>query len=265
MDALPRYLLDSGYQNPTDAPNTPFQVAHRTESTAFEWAVRQPKLMQDFNLWMRAQRTGQETWLDVFPSGRFAQDEESEAPLFVDIGGGVGHQCAALKARFPSITRRVILQDLPKAIEHAIPTDGVEPMIHNFWSERPVKGILASNPCWKMADHSRTRSLVYYMRNVLHDYPDKKCVALLHNTMAAMSKVSKILIDEMILPNVGTHWQAAQLNVGMMSSLAAMERSKSQWYTLMESAKSTIEEVYPYTAELHDSVMVVALRQEFVQ
>ena len=144
--ALPRFLADSSYQNPSDARNTPFQIAHHTESTAFEWAMCQPDLMQDFNLWMRAQRTGQKSWLDVFPPERLAPDGESEAPFFVDIGGGIGHQCAALKARFPSITRRVVLQDLPKAIEHAIPTDGVEPMVHDFWSEQPVKGILALNP-----------------------------------------------------------------------------------------------------------------------
>ena len=105
----------------------------------------------------------------------------------------------------------------------------------------------------------------YYLRNVLHDYPDEKCIVLLHNTVAAMSKGSKILIDEMILPDVGTRWQAAQLDIGMMSSLAAMERSKRQWYALMDSADLMIEEVYPYTAELHDSVMVVVPKQKFVQ
>ena len=102
------------------------------------------------------------------------------------------------------------------------------------------------------------------MRNVLHDYPDDKCIALLHNTVAAMSKGSSILIDEMILPDVGRRWQAAQLDISMMSSLAAMERSKKQWYTLMDSASLMIEEVYPYTAELDDSVMVVVPKHKFV-
>ena len=216
-----------------------------------------PQVMRDFNLWMSVQRMGQKSWLDVFPSQRFMQDETSEAPLFVDVGGGIGHQCAALKARFPNIARQVVLQDLLGAIEHAIPTDGVEPMVHDFWSEQPVKGMQLRASIGKWLTMIVEGASFYYLRNVLHDYPDEKCIVLLHNTMAAMSKVSRILIDEMILPNVGTNWQAAQLDIGMMSSLAAMERSENQWRALLDSAGMLIEEVYTYTEELRDSVIVV--------
>lgn len=98
------------------------------------------------------------------------------------------------------------------------------------------------------------------MRNVLHDYPDARCVKLLHKTMAAMSKDSVILIDEMILPNTGTHWQAAQLDISMMSSLAAMERSEEQWYTLLNLAGLKIQKIYTYTEELRDSIIVAIPR-----
>jgi len=86
---------------------------------------------------MLAQRAGERTWLDVVPHEYLTNN--GETPLFVDIGGGVGHQCAALLTSFPEIRRRVVLQDLQPAIGHALPTVGVECMVHDFWEDQPIK------------------------------------------------------------------------------------------------------------------------------
>lgn len=96
--------------------------------------------MQDFNLWMTVQRENQKTWLDVFPLEGLSRDPHLEAPLFVDIGGGLGQQCAALKRKIPTITRRIVLQDLPTTIAHAVTVEGIEHMEHDFWNPQPVKG-----------------------------------------------------------------------------------------------------------------------------
>lgn len=44
--------------------------------------------------------------------------------------------------------------------------------------------------------------------------------------MAAMDKDSAILIYDMILPNEKAPWRATQLDLLVMSALAAMERSE---------------------------------------
>jgi len=88
---------------------------------------------------MVAQRAGEKTWLDVIPESLISRDADSTSPLFVDIGGGVGHQCAALLARYPSISRGILLQDLAPVIAHALPTPGVSALPHDFWAEQPVK------------------------------------------------------------------------------------------------------------------------------
>ena len=95
----------------------------------------------------------------------------------------------------------------------------------------------------------------YYMRNIMHDYPDEKCKEILRHTMDAMSKDSVILIDDMILPNSGTHWHAAQLDMAMMSTVSVMERSEKQWRALLDSAGLKIAKVYTYTEELRDSII----------
>ena len=93
------------------------------------------------------------------------------------------------------------------------------------------------------------------MRNIIHDYPDDKSRIILKNTMAALDKDSVILIDDMVLPNKGVHWQAAQLDMQMMASLASMERTKDQWYALIESAGLKINNIWTYTTSLRDSII----------
>ena len=140
---LPQFLVDTNYQNPSDAANTPFQRAHKTDLPPFVWILNHPFNFESFVQWMTAQREGQPIWLDVFPVEELlCHNLEPETPLFVDIGGGIGHQCAAFKSRFPHLPGRVILQDLPQTLPQVIPTPGVEATPHDFWTPQPVKGKL---------------------------------------------------------------------------------------------------------------------------
>ena len=95
------------------------------------------------------------------------------------------------------------------------------------------------------------------MRNVLHDYPDNKCVKLLQQISKAMDENSVILIDEMILPDQGVNWHQAQLDIAMMAFLSSMERSRSQWESFLNSADLKLAKFFTYVEELQDTVMVV--------
>ena len=74
--------------------------------------------------------------------------------------------------------------------------------------------------------------------------------------MSAMDKDSVILLDEMVLPDVGAHWQAVQLDILMMSAVAAVERTRKQWYALLEAAGLKVVKIVTYTALLKDSIIV---------
>ena len=81
-------------------------------------------------------------FLDVYPfRWEHCNDLNPETPIFVDIGGGIGHQCLELKKRLPDVPGRVVLQDLPPVIAQALPCDGVENTVHDFRTEQPIKGI----------------------------------------------------------------------------------------------------------------------------
>lgn len=90
----------------------------------------------------------------------------------------------------------------------------------------------------------------------MHDHPDYTCIVILRQIMKAMDKDSVILIDDMIIPNKGARWQATQLDLTMMASLGAIERTEKQWYSLMDSAGLKIKSICTYTPELRDSIIV---------
>lgn len=170
----------------------------------------------------------------------FLQEASTSKPIFVDVGGGLGNQCLDLKQRLPQITRPMVVEDLAAVISQAPHVDGVDYRVHNFWDTQPIKG-----------------ASFYYLRRILHDYPDAKCIELLRLQAAAMSSGSTILVDEIVLPDVGVHWQAAEMDLALMSILASMERTKGQWSQLVKEAGLSIQEIYTYSSVLESSVMIL--------
>jgi hypothetical protein len=257
---LPKFLRETSYRNVSDSTHCPWHLAHNTTQSPFLWLRNHPADMDYFLTWMTAQREGMPTWLEVFPfEKKLCQNLEPETPLFVDIGGGVGHQCLALKDKHSQVSGRVILQDLPQVIEQAMAGAGIEPMAYDFWTPQPIKGLSKNTaPCWLLWLIEHLGARAYYMRNIMHDWPDDACIKILQNTMSAMTADSVILIDEMIIPETNAHWRATQLDITLMACLAAQERTKKQWHRLLKAAGLDILDIYTYTAELQDSIIVAA-------
>jgi hypothetical protein len=107
---------------------------------AFAWFENHPENLKHFNDYMALRRGPEISWLSVYPVREEAAGWEAEKPLYVNIGGGIGHQCAQFVDRYPDVPGRIILQDMPHSIEKALPTPGVEAVVHNFFDPQPVKG-----------------------------------------------------------------------------------------------------------------------------
>ena len=130
------------YQDITDPYHTVFQDAWNTDLGALEWFAHHSQELDYFNQYMAARREGAaETWLSIYPVEDETRGWDPEAPVYVDIGGSIGHQCSAFKAKYPQLPGRVILQDLPHSIKYALRTPGVESMDHDIFKPQPVKGI----------------------------------------------------------------------------------------------------------------------------
>ena len=100
---------------------------------------------------------------------------------------------------------------------------------------------------------------VYYLRSILHDWPDDKCKLILKHLASAMKPgYSKILINELILPDQGCGIIPAQLDMTMMVCLGAMERSEKQWHELVGSAGLKIEKIWTDASDA-DGIIELAL------
>jgi hypothetical protein len=105
----------------------------------------------------------------------------------VDVGGSHGQVAIAIAKRFPEVT--CIVQDLPDTIcglQDHIPGDlkgRILGMQHDFLTPQTVRG----------AD-------VFLLRWILHDWSDKYCIEILRNLIPGLKKGSKIIINDVVIP-----------------------------------------------------------------
>lgn len=104
---------------------------------------------------------------------------------------------------------------------------------------------------------SSTGASFYYLRRILHDWPDSDSLKILGNLAAAMTANSRILIDEVVLPDVNAHWQAAMQDLAMGIELGGKERTRAQWESLVLQAGLQIAHVHTYNQVLYNSVIVL--------
>lgn len=91
---------------------------------------------------MTVQREGIPSWLDMYPFEKEVAQLKLKPKdlMFVDVGGGVGHQCRLLKETHPNLPGRIINEDLAGTIERAEPFEGVEHVAQDFFQPQTIKG-----------------------------------------------------------------------------------------------------------------------------
>ncbi len=98
----------------------------------------------------------------------------------------------------------------------------------------------------------------YYLRNVLHDWPDTQCREILQRTASAMKKdYSKLLINEWCLRDRGSSVYATFLDINMMAVCAGMERTETQWEDLLKSSGLRISKIW--SASSHGESLIEAV------
>ncbi|CAG9950381.1 unnamed protein product, partial [Clonostachys rosea f. rosea IK726] len=240
--SLPDFLEQIGYTNPVAETHTAFKLAFNTDLNAYAWFGQNPTQLNHFNTYMALRRNPDSTWLSVYPVAEEAAAWPSEKPLYVNIGGGVGHQCAQFREKYPDLPGRIVLQDLPHSVAQALPTPGVENMAHNILEPQPVVG-----------------AKFYYLRAVLHNHPPHTIRLVVENIKAAMGPDSVLLIDEMVFPEKEVNFNTASIDMTMLSVFASMERTEAQWRLVFEDVGLELVRTYTYYPRNYESVMDVRL------
>jgi demethylsterigmatocystin 6-O-methyltransferase len=77
----------------------------------------------------------------------------------------------------------------------------------------------------------------------------------LQNLVPAMAPESRIMIDEVFLPDSKVPWQCAFMDLTMTSSLGGCERSKEEWGSLLDRAGLRIVGVHTYDDVRRNSII----------
>lgn len=142
------------------------------------------------------------------------------------------------------------MQELPHAVhlakQQGLEADGrIEAMAHDMFTPQPIKGARA-----------------YYMRSVLHDWPDHKVLEVLQQLKAVMTPgYSRLLLNEFVIRNEKPDWRASSVDVLLMVLMCAHERSEREWRQLISQAGLTITNIYT-KYECTESVIEVMLEND---
>lgn len=226
LATMPEYLEATGFKN-VEGPPGPFQHSRNTADGMFPWLMKNPAMMTNFNAFMAGSLETRQDWFSTFPVDEIILKDvirdDPEAVLLVDIGGGEGHDIQAFHDAFPTAPGKLVLQDLPLVIDNIKEnklSHAIMQQKHDFFQEQPQKGARA-----------------YYLRYIFHDWPDKDCLVILKQIVAAMKPgYSKLLIFEWVLPAKNAPLYPSLLDVNMMALLNGMERTEEQWKTLLSQA-----------------------------
>lgn len=165
----------------------------------------------------------------------------------VDVGVGLGHVGDKIARRVKSGVE-IVVQDQPSVIEQRRRIhDSLTFQVYDFFhGEQPVVG-----------------AKVYYLRHILHDWPDEICRTILRPLHHAMDSDSKVLICELVVKRdsfwaVGKNdrdlvegwgpekrfWGVRSMTMSMLFN--AKERTDAQWRALLNSAGFKVCQVYGY-------------------
>lgn len=140
---MPEFHRSHRFKDPDAADDGPFQLAFKTSKTAFDFMPELPQHTSEaFYKYMEARTRYSKSWLSTYP---FLQEIGQSGPddvVFVDVGGGFGHQCLDLRKTFPDLQGRVVLQDLQYPVDTRLKDAGVEGMVHDAFKPQPIQGLL---------------------------------------------------------------------------------------------------------------------------
>ena len=231
-------LLKNG---PNEAgQKTAFQVGQCTTKTYYDWLESHPEQHAAFYGYMAAMHVVASKWTDVVNfDEEIACDAQTNEPVFVDVGGGDGSQCIEVQM-VHKLGGKTILQDRANVIEKAFKAReaGVETMVHDFFTEQPVRGARA-----------------YFIQFVLLNWDNDDCVRLLASQASAMSSKSVLMIVDYVQ---GHRWEreGAPLEPDLYTPAVALSarachdakgRSRADYRELLERAGLELKDIRVFT------------------
>jgi hypothetical protein len=229
FQSLPYFLKQEGFKNPTDVTKSNWQFWKGTSDSFFQDVGNNPSLASHFHDAMKCHSKYNLTpWTDVYTDPIVEVAKPGRA-LVVDIGGSKGHDLEKFRLRHPDIPEgSLVLQDLPDIVADVKTDPVISVHPYDFFTPQPVKG-----------------ARIYFMHNVLHDWPDEVATKIIKNVAEGMEKgYSKLLIHESLISTLAPLARVTTSDITMMACLSAKERTEAEWRDLIKNAGLQVVKIW---------------------
>ncbi|TGZ77323.1 S-adenosyl-L-methionine-dependent methyltransferase [Ascodesmis nigricans] len=170
------------------------------------------------------------SFADIFPFDTLSKS--NKPATIVDVGGGEGHIMVNVARRYPEANLKFVVQDLQFNVTMGERKLAVELQPRFIWM--PHDFFDGTQPV-KHAD-------AYFLRHILHDWPDRHCQQILSPIVEAMDPgVSRLLISDMVVPEMSTSKLIAHRDLLMMAHTTGMERTEAQFVALFRSVDTRLQ------------------------
>lgn len=159
----------------------------------------------------------------------------------VDVGGGNGSQLVAILRAKPAM--RGILFDLPHVIERTR-----APIVAAGLGERC--DLIAGSFFESVPPAPDGGSAAYFMRHIIHDWEDEKCLAILRNCHRAMAPDGRLLVVESIIPPGNEPFAGKFLDLVMLLIPGGKERTEEEFRSLFHQGGFDVTRIVPTTCEV---------------
>jgi hypothetical protein len=152
----------------------------------------------------------------------------------VDIAGGHGILLAAILEAHPK--PRAVLFELPAVIEET--RTRLAPAIRGRLD-------LTSGDFFKAVPEGGD---VYMLKNIVHDWDDERAIAILKNCRRAMSRSSRLLVIEGVVPTGNSPSPTKIMDMNMLVHTGGRERTEAEHRALLGKSGFRVERIIPVSA-----------------
>jgi hypothetical protein len=156
------------------------------------------------------------------------------ANVVVDVGGGQGSVVAAILQRYPNM--RGVLFDLDYVVRAAKP-----------YLESMGLGKRCDIVAGSFFETVPEGGDVYVMKNIIHDWDDDRCLAILGNIRAALKgrPSGKVVLFEMVVSEGNEPHMAKLADIEMLALPGGRERTESEYRNLFSRAGFRLVRIVP--------------------
>ncbi|KAI0035464.1 S-adenosyl-L-methionine-dependent methyltransferase [Vararia minispora EC-137] len=170
---------------------TPFNVGNHVDTDIFHWFETQEYRARRFHI----AATGSAT--DRFPptifTGGYDWASLPKDSIVVDVGASMGSVTLTLIKEFPHL--KYILQDLEKVVKYDAP---------KYWEAQMPSALTDGRVTFQAIDFFEAQPVknaaVYFMRAIIHDWPDEKAKQIMKVVRDAAGPNSKLVVFDAIMP-----------------------------------------------------------------